>query len=95
VASTPSTVSDPTLEPIGEPLQADVVGNFYVYANSDGSGMVMSTTNGHAVAWNLDIAHWTDTACRLAGRNLTQAEWTRYLPAEPYRSTCPQWPTGG
>jgi DNA-binding SARP family transcriptional activator/WD40 repeat protein/energy-coupling factor transporter ATP-binding protein EcfA2 len=84
-----------TLEPIGEPLQADVVGNFYVYANNDGSGMVTGTTNGHAVAWDLNIAHWADTACRLAGRNLTQSEWARYLPTEPYHTTCPQWPAGG
>ena len=84
-----------TLEPIGEPLQAGVVGNFYVYANNDGSAMVTGTTNGHAVAWDLDIADWADTACRLAGRNLTQSEWARYLPTEPYHTTCPQWPTGG
>jgi WD40 repeat protein len=83
-----------TLEPIGEPLPAGVVGNFYVYANADGSGMVTGTTNGYAVAWDLDVAHWAKTACRLAGRNLTRSEWARYLPTEPYHTTCPQWPTG-
>jgi DNA-binding beta-propeller fold protein YncE len=84
-----------TLEPIGEPMQVGVVGNFYVYANNDGSEMVTGTTNGHAVAWDLNIADWSDTACRLAGRNLTKSEWARYLPTEPYHATCPQWPAGG
>jgi hypothetical protein len=67
----------------------------FLYANNDGSGMVAGTTNGYAVAWDLDIAHWADTACRLAGRNLTQSEWARYLPTEPYHTSCRQWPTGG
>jgi hypothetical protein len=33
-------------------------------------------------------------ACALAGRNLTQVEWGRYLPDEPYRMTCPSYPDG-
>jgi WD40 repeat protein len=31
-------------------------------------------------------------ACRLAGRNMTQAEWERYFPGEPRRLTCPDLP---
>ncbi len=30
----------------------------------------------------------------IAGRNLTQAEWDRYLPDVPYEVTCRQWPAG-
>jgi hypothetical protein len=29
------------------------------------------------------------TACAQLQRNLTRAEWQRYLPDEPYRTTCP------
>ena len=39
-------------------------------------------------------AHWEDAACRLAGRNLTPAEWAPYLgDLAPYRATCPSYPT--
>jgi hypothetical protein len=31
-------------------------------------------------------------ACRLAGRNMTQAEWERYFPGEPRRRICPDLP---
>jgi WD40 repeat protein len=33
-------------------------------------------------------------ACQLAGRNLTAAEWERYLPTEPRSMTCPDLPPG-
>jgi hypothetical protein len=29
-----------------------------------------------------------------AGRNLTRTEWTRYLPGEKYRRTCPDFGAG-
>ena len=43
--------------------------------------------------WELDPSRWQEAACRAAGRNLTQAEWTEYVGDEPYRATCPGWPT--
>ncbi len=39
--------------------------------------------------WSLDREIWRSAACELAGRDLTQAEWERYLPGEEYRETCP------
>jgi hypothetical protein len=44
--------------------------------------------------WNADPKSWVTTACRIAGRNLTQAEWHQYLPDRPYQRTCSQWPSG-
>lgn len=41
----------------------------------------------------LDPDVWQRTACRVAGRNLTRAEWTEYLGDQPYRATCPEWAT--
>lgn len=47
------------------------------------------TADGIAI-WDLDPAHWVDAACRVAGRSLTQDEWTTYLsPLESYHQTCP------
>jgi WD40 repeat protein len=46
------------------------------------------------VLWDVDLTDWEATACRIAGRNLTQAEWQQYLAGQPYHVTCPQWPAG-
>jgi hypothetical protein len=42
--------------------------------------------------WAVDRATWADRACALAGRNLTHAEWSRFVAGEPYRVTCPDYP---
>lgn len=45
--------------------------------------------------WNVQPEHWREIACRLAGRNLTQAEWDTYLPnGGEYRQTCEEFPAG-
>ena len=44
------------------------------------------------MVWDVDPAHWDAMACRIAGRNLTHAEWNQYIPGRPYQTTCPQWP---
>ena len=46
------------------------------------------------VMWNVDPSLWIRTACAIAGRNLTRAEWRQYLPDRPYRVTCPGLPAG-
>ena len=58
-------------------------------------GRRLAVVNDGAVSiLSLDPDDWAGAACRLAGRNLTREEWARYLPpGEPYRATCPQWPT--
>jgi hypothetical protein len=39
--------------------------------------------------WDLDPEHWEQAACRVAGRNLTPAEWTEHIgDLAPYRPTC-------
>lgn len=55
----------------------------------DGDELVVSA--GSALAsWDLRTRRWRTEACRLAGRNLTRAEWSSYLSAtDEYRRTCP------
>jgi WD40 repeat protein len=54
-----------------------------------------SAPDGGTTVWDLAADHVRDQACALAGRNLTQAEWDRYLPwAGPRHKTCPQFPQG-
>jgi WD40 repeat protein/class 3 adenylate cyclase len=63
-----------------------------------GYGIASFAPHGRTVAlpgppgttlWDLDDAHWREQACRLAGRDLTQAEWAKYLSSVgAYRPTC-------
>ena len=39
------------------------------------------------VDWNLDRGSWFERACALAGRNLTEKEWSDYV-GGPYQETC-------
>jgi len=81
------------LAPIGEPLP-EPYGAYSLSRSPDGSTAVAGTADGAATIWEVSPERWAATACRIAGRNLTQSEWLRYLPGEPYRRTCPQWPDG-
>jgi WD40 repeat protein len=60
-------------------------------------GKLLAAAGGPTLAmlWNVDPAAWRRRACAIVGRNLTRLEWKLYLPpGTPYRTTCPEWPTG-
>jgi hypothetical protein len=59
---------------------------------ADGRVLVAGGTGG-LVLWDTDARSWGRRACAAAGRNLTRAEWERFLPDAGYRRTCPQWPS--
>jgi len=43
--------------------------------------------------WDTNFESWLAQACRMANRNLTQAEWERFIGRETsYRRTCPNLP---
>ena len=54
-----------------------------------GTRLVIVSPNGLATIWNVTARAWAVHACEIAGRNLTQAEWRRYLPNRPYAAVCP------
>ncbi|MDT0213284.1 BTAD domain-containing putative transcriptional regulator [Rothia sp. ARF10] len=56
--------------------------------SKDKKKLLVADQNGSLLTWNLDPASWVATACRLAGRDLTQVEWSTYLPERPYRRVC-------
>ena len=60
----------------------------------DSRNLYSSSTDGTIRRWDVDPDSWRERVCDIAGRNLTQAEWAQYLPGEPYRVTCEQWPAG-
>ena len=59
----------------------------------DGSRMAIGggNENGYQI-WDLDVDHWVEAACRLAGRNLTAQEWADNIgELAEYRPTCPEF----
>jgi WD40 repeat protein len=95
----------PSREPIGDPLRKhNNSAVFNLSFSPDGNRLLSSgcaewyvhlqCLAGEVFVWDLDVASWQERACRIANRNLTQTEWTRYFDAEAYRSTCPALPPG-
>jgi WD40 repeat protein/class 3 adenylate cyclase len=70
--------------------------------NPGGPGNLAFTPNGHRLIiisptglitlWNPSPAAWDAQACRVAGRDITHAEWNKYVPGRSYRPVCPQTP---
>ena len=54
----------------------------------DGSRLYVAYETGQAFDWSIDPVAWAKDACALAGRTLTQSEWTQYLPNRPYAPAC-------
>jgi WD40 repeat protein len=54
----------------------------------DGTTLFTPVVDGSVVRWDLRPASWVDAACRLAGRNLTEAEWRQHVGDQQYRQTC-------
>jgi WD40 repeat protein len=56
---------------------------------------MLAVTSGidELMLWDLEPDHWGSTACRLAARPLSDAEWERFLGSADYEPTCK--PAGG
>ena len=72
---------------LGPPLGSNAGRIEGLLFGADGRRLFSSGMDGVYV-WELSPDAWVDTACRLAGRDLTQAECQDYLPDQPYRGTC-------
>jgi DNA-binding SARP family transcriptional activator/WD40 repeat protein len=60
----------------------------------DSSGLLIAARDGRTWTADTRTDTWVGRACTIAGRNLTQAEWTKFFPSRPYHATCPKWPAG-
>ena len=88
----------PAGELIGEPLPA--YGNPWALDFSSDGTILASGGSGvillhDADAWTSDIVAIEERLCRVAGRDLTLAEWEQFLPFAPYEPTCPGNPAEG
>jgi len=52
-------------------------------------GLVLHAGGDHPVDWSVDPEMWRVVACTVAGRELTAAEWQRYLPGARSHRVCP------
>jgi WD40 repeat protein len=51
--------------------------------------VAIASYDGAIYRWETDLDRAIAFACQMAGRDLTEAEWAQFLPAQPYRSVCP------
>jgi WD40 repeat protein len=45
--------------------------------------------DGTGYRWPVTVQAWANQACRVAGRNLTQEEWQRFVSGHTYEPVCP------
>jgi WD40 repeat protein len=67
------------------PINVVASGEFH----PDGDSVVIAYEDGSVIEFATDPVAWIDHACRVAGRNLTEAEWRDAFGDRPYRETCP------
>jgi hypothetical protein len=53
------------------------------------NGRLLVGLDTSAIEWPMNVNTWEQFACRVAGRNLTRAQWHYALPDRAYRPTCP------
>jgi WD40 repeat protein len=54
----------------------------------DGRRLFVLRETGLALRWEVTPDAWSQHACRVAGRDLTRAEWAEFVPDEDYRRVC-------
>jgi class 3 adenylate cyclase/WD40 repeat protein/type II secretory pathway pseudopilin PulG len=83
----------PTGSRLGDPFRpADALGGPISLRGDGMRASTMGPTGTVGVLWDLNPDHWVSAACALAGRNLTQQEWTTYVgDLGLYRLTCPDF----
>jgi WD40 repeat protein/DNA-binding SARP family transcriptional activator len=54
----------------------------------DGQRLFIVSETGDAWVWDMDPASWEARSCQIAGRSLSEAEWSVNLPDRPYAPTC-------
>jgi WD40 repeat protein/CRP-like cAMP-binding protein len=77
-----------TNQPIGEPLAGATGSVLSLVFKPDGTALYSGDSGGTLLSWELNIESWKERVCSLAGRNLTPAEWSQFIPNREYNETC-------
>jgi WD40 repeat protein len=75
-------------EPVLPDLSAPRGLTYKVLAAADASRLVWISEGYGPIVWDARLDSWLARACRLANRDLTEAEWNRFLPGERYARVC-------
>jgi len=67
------------------------IDNQWLFAefSPDGTSVFGAYDTGIAFVWDVDPERWAAHACDVAGRDLSEDEWQRFLPDRPYGDVCP------
>ena len=57
-----------------------------------GSVVTVAEFGGPILHWDSRLEHAVTFACRIAGRDFTEAEWATHFGDRPFRTTCPGAP---
>jgi WD40 repeat protein len=57
----------------------------------DGSHVVTIYDDGKGAVWPVTVAAWKAQACKVAGRNFSLGEWTRFVGGRTYSAVCPEF----
>ena len=74
--------------PIGAPIEVEADTFVSAPVSPDGSHLYALPTGREGMRLTLSPEAWKRHACRIAGRELTRAEWREALPSQPYRRVC-------
>ncbi len=84
-----------TLKPLGRVPPSNVGAVNFLAFSLDGQTLASNSSDNGIILWDLSFASWQARACRIANRNLTMNEWTRFVGSDiPYKRTCPDLPSG-